>query len=235
MIVSIIIANYNYGRYLGRAIQSAQAQRQMGDDLEIIVVDDGSTDNSHKVIEAYKEGVKVFFEENKGLPAAINHGIRHSRGMYIIRLDADDWLDRHACFILSQFLHFNRKIGFVWPDYHVYDEYERVIGRISEPLGAGVMFRKQLLVDIGLYDENMKTHEDKDILIRCAERNIGYHVPLPLYRYFKHGENMTSDLERMKVYDQVLAMKHGDGKLADFQRLAKDNQFPGERYNDVKN
>ena len=217
MIVSLIITNYNYGRFLGRAIQSAQAQHLMGSDLEIIVVDDGSTDNSLQVLKAYQEGVKVIYQENQGLPAAINNGIRRSRGMYVMRLDADDWLDRHACFIMSYFLHHNKDFGFVWPDYYVYDAKERVIDRSSEPLGAGIMFRKQLLVDIGLYDEEMHTHEDKDILIRCTEKFPGAHLQLPLYRYFRHGDSMTDSSERVARYQQQLNAKHGAKKVANLQ------------------
>src|SRR5919108_4519507 len=105
MRVSVIITNHNYGRFLGRAIQSCQAQKLMHDDLEIIVVDDASTDNTRKVLEAYGENVRaIFHETQQGLPAAINTGIKASRGQYVIRLDADDWFDRHICFILAHFL-----------------------------------------------------------------------------------------------------------------------------------
>lgn len=209
MKVSIVITNYNYGRYLGRAIQSAQSQKHMEGDCEIIVVDDGSTDNSMKVLDAYREGVKVVrHEANRGLPAAINSGIRASRGMYVIRLDADDWLNRYTSFFLSFFMDLNKDIGFVWPDYYLMDQDERVVGRMSEPQGAGVMFRKRLLVDIGLYDEEMLSREDKDILIRSMQKLPGYHLPVPLYRYCRHDANMTSVDERMAYYDKRLEAKH---------------------------
>lgn len=211
MKVSIVITNFNYGRYLGRAIQSAQSQKYMDGDFEIIVVDDGSTDNSHRVLEAYREGVRVICHEtNRGLPVAINSGIRASRGMYVIRLDADDWLNRYTCFFLSFFMDLNKDIGFVWPDYSIMDQEERVIGRISGPQGAGVMFRKLLLVDIGLYDEEMQSREDKDILIRSMQRLPGYHLKIPLYRYYRHDANMTSNGDVMAHYEKRLLDKHSD-------------------------
>jgi glycosyltransferase involved in cell wall biosynthesis len=211
MRVSIIITNYNYDRYLGRAIQSSLAQTVLPkEDWEVIVVDDGSTDNSRKVIESYLPDIRpLYHEQQRGLPAAVNTGIRGSRSLYILRLDADDWLDRYTSFILAYFLDHNKEIGFVWPDYYVYDEQERVIDRISEPQGAGIMFRKQLLVDIGLYDEEMLINEDKDILLRCMEKYQGYHLKLPLYRYYRHGNNLTNQKERVEHYDQHLASKHG--------------------------
>jgi len=210
MRVSVIITNHNYGRFLGRAIQSCQAQKLMHDEMEVIVVDDASTDETPRVLDAYRENVRVVeHAEQRGLPAAINSGIRASRGQYIIRLDADDWFDKHICFIMAHFLDHNKEIGFVWPDYHLVDSQERVVGRISEPQGAGVMFRKQLLVDVGLYDESMRSHEDRDILMRCMRHDSSYHLKMPLYRYYRHGDNMTESASQMEVYRQRLVDKHG--------------------------
>ena len=211
MRVSVIITNHNYGRFLGRAIQSSLAQTVIPkEDWEVVVVDDGSSDNSRRVIESYNPDVKALYhDEQRGLPAAINTGIRSSRGAYVVRLDADDWLDRHAIFILAYFLDHNKEVGFVWPDYYVYDEYERIIDRISTPQGAGVMFRKQLLVDVGLYDEEMLIQEDKDILLRCMKKFPGYHLKVPLYRYYQHSHNMTNQIEKVKEYEQRLEDKHG--------------------------
>ena len=217
MRVSIIITNHNYGRFLSRAIQSSLAQVVLPkEEFEVLVIDDGSTDNSDRVIESYLPDIRQFrHEEQRGLPAAVNTGIRSSRGAYVLRLDADDWLDRHTAFLLSYFLDHNKEIGFVWPDYYVYDEYERIIDRISEPQGAGIMFRKQLLVDVGLYDEEMLVHEDKDILLRCMERYPGYHLKMPLYRYYRHGGNLTSQEGMVQRYQKRLASKHGETALGE--------------------
>lgn len=217
MRVSIIITNHNYGRFLSRAIQSSLAQVVLPkEDWEVVVVDDGSADNSGNVIESYLPDIRpLYHERQRGLPAAVNTGIRGSRGAYVLRLDADDWLDRHTAFLLSYFLDHNKEIGFVWPDYYVYDEYERIIDRSSEPQGAGIMFRKQLLVDVGLYDEEMLVHEDKDILLRCMEQYPGYHLKMPLYRYYRHGGNLTSQEEMVQHYQKRLASKHGDAALGE--------------------
>ena len=215
MRVSIIITNYNYGRFLGRAIQSSLAQTVLSKgECEVVVVDDGSTDNSNKVIESYLPDIRqIRHEKQRGLPAAVNTGIKRSRGAYVLRLDADDWLDRHIAFLLSYFLDHNKEFGFVWPDYYVYDEHERILDRISQPQGAGVMFRKQLLVDVGLYDEEMLVHEDKDILLRCMDLYPGYHIKMPLYRYYRHGANMTMKENMVKHYEKILENKHGEISL----------------------
>jgi glycosyltransferase involved in cell wall biosynthesis len=213
MHVSIIIANHNYGRFLGRAIQSCLAQEIFSkSDYEVIVVDDGSTDTSRQVIDSYLPDIKALYhEEQRGLPAAINTGVRASNGMYILRLDSDDWLGHYAAFALSYFLDNNKGYGFVWSDYVVYDDKEQVIDKISEPQGAGIMFRKQLLVDVGLYDEEMLVHEDKDILLRCLAKYSGYHLKLPLYRYYRHGANLTGKMAFAATYQKKLGKKHGKG------------------------
>ena len=89
--VSVIIPTYNYGKYIEKAIDSVLAQTYK--DFEIIVVDDGSTDNTREIIETrYKDKVRYFYQENKGAPVARNKGIKESMGEYLVFLDADDWL-----------------------------------------------------------------------------------------------------------------------------------------------
>src|SRR5574338_1728080 len=87
-LVSIIIPNYNHARYLGDAIESVL--NQTCEDHEIIVVDDGSTDDSREVIRQFDGRVVAIFQENQGLSAARNTGIHAARGALISVLDADD-------------------------------------------------------------------------------------------------------------------------------------------------
>jgi glycosyltransferase involved in cell wall biosynthesis len=87
--ISVLINNYNYGRFLGRAIDSALAQREP--DVEVVVVDDGSSDESRSVLEAYGDRIRVLFQQNKGQAAAINAAVGSSTGEILCFLDADDW------------------------------------------------------------------------------------------------------------------------------------------------
>jgi len=216
MQASIIITNHNYGRFLDRAIKSSLDQVMIsGEDVEVIVVEDGSTDGSKEIVESYDEQVRgVFHDEAHGLPAAVNAGIQASKGSNIIRLDADDWLDLHAVFFLNYFLDQNPEIGFVWPDYHIYDSNEKLVNRISEPQGAGIMFRRQLLLDVGLYDEEMLMYEDRDILFRCAAKSPGYHLKMPLYCYSRHADNMSDKHDELLMFENRLNEKHGTASQA---------------------
>jgi hypothetical protein len=90
--VSIVIVNHNYGRFVAEAIESALGQ--IHDRVEVIVVDDGSTDDSRDVIECYRDRVVRVLKENGGQASAFNAGFRHASGNAVIFLDADDVLDR---------------------------------------------------------------------------------------------------------------------------------------------
>jgi len=88
--VSIIINNYNYGRFLRKCIESAL--NQSIPPHEVIIVDDGSTDNSRSVLNEYSRQVKTIYQENAGQASAMNTGFSASSGVWIWFLDADDWL-----------------------------------------------------------------------------------------------------------------------------------------------
>lgn len=93
-LVSIVISNYNYADYVSEAIESALNQTYRN--LEVIVVDDGSTDGSREVIERFRRDVRVIYKENGGQASALNAGFAVSRGGLVVFLDADDRLDPDA-------------------------------------------------------------------------------------------------------------------------------------------
>src|SRR5258708_75908 len=91
MLVSVVIANCNYAAFVGDAVQSALAQTHA--DVEVIAVDDGSTDGAAEVLEPRRaDGVRVILQENRGQGAAFNTGYGAARGELVIFLDADDVL-----------------------------------------------------------------------------------------------------------------------------------------------
>jgi glycosyltransferase involved in cell wall biosynthesis len=90
-LVSIIIPTYNYARYIGEAIDSILNSQFPQDEIEIIVVDDGSTDNTQAVIQQYGERIKYLWQANQGKAWATKVGIEHTQGKYVFNLDADDY------------------------------------------------------------------------------------------------------------------------------------------------
>ena len=120
--VTVYIANHNYGRYIEQAIESVLNQTMQ--DFELIVIDDGSTDDSRKIVERYMDrpNVLAIFQHNKGLTVTNNIALRAATGRHIMRLDADDYLDENALQVLYGVLERNPNIGMVFPDYYVVDE-----------------------------------------------------------------------------------------------------------------
>lgn len=104
---SIIIPSYNYGKYIHHTLDSILAQS--GDDFEIIVLDDGSTDNTLEIIQQYQKKtgnniIKYHHQQNQGVSAARNNGIKHASGKYVFFCDADDRLLPNALVLLRKYL-----------------------------------------------------------------------------------------------------------------------------------
>ena len=95
-------------------------------------------------------------KENKGLPTALNRGIKKSKGRFIIRLDSDDYVHFEYLNILSLFMKMNSNVDAVSCDYLEVDDKEKIIDRHyyeENPIGCGVMFRIEQIIEIGLYNE----------------------------------------------------------------------------------
>lgn len=210
--VSIIITAYNYEKYIERAIRSCLEQSLPKNDFEIIVVNDASTDNTEEILENYSSDVRVFnLEKNVGLSGARNYGIKKSKGQFVVFLDADDYLHRDLLFVEKLFLSENNAYDAVSCDYYKVDERGIHISRSNaekEPIACGIMFRKDFLYNIGLYDEDFRTREEEDLRIRWEKKYSIYNITLPLYRYRMHGTNMTGNHEEMEIYKQKLTEKH---------------------------
>jgi len=213
MKVSVIIATYNYEQYIGRAIRSAIDQSLPKEDYEIIVVDDGSTDHTRQILESFGDWIKVIaFKEHKGLPHACNEGIRKALSRFVVRIDADDYAHEDLLRVEYLYLSLNPHLDAVACDYYIVDENENHIARKNadtEPIACGIMFRKDNLVTVGLYDEKFLMLEDADLRLRYLQKFNIHRIELPLYRYRMHKTNITRDKEAMQRYQNMLLEKHG--------------------------
>ena len=198
MKVSIIITCFNLEKYISRAINSCLNQTMHEDEFEIIVVDDGSQDNSWNIIKSYGKIIRAIkIEKNSGVALASNKGILISKGENIVRVDGDDFVNRNFIFTLYEVLRWNKDLGFVYCDnIIVNDKEERIQSKKTLEVlldhGAGVMFRKNLMYEIGLYDESLRNREDYDFVLRFLKKYQGFHLQLPYYRYFKREGSLSS-------------------------------------------
>jgi glycosyltransferase involved in cell wall biosynthesis len=126
-LVSIIIANWNYGRFLHEAISSALAQDYAY--TEVVVVDDGSTDNSREVIESFGHGITAIFKGNGGQASAWNTGFRASHGEIVIFLDADDVLRPTAAKKVAERFDLPDVAKVQWPLWHMDEDGHRLPGQ----------------------------------------------------------------------------------------------------------
>ena len=215
--VSLVVAVRNQEKYIGRCIRSILNQTYARNDYEVIVVNDASTDNTKFALELFDNEIKLINNEvHKGLPGSLNVGIRSARGRFVVRIDGDDYVHTEYVNILSMHLALNPWMDAVACDYNLVTNNDEVIERMNceeHPIGCGIMFRIDQLVELGLYDEQFLLHEDKDLRIRFLEKHTIHRVALPLYRYRRHDENMTNDDERMNGYMDALSAKHGVDKV----------------------
>jgi glycosyltransferase involved in cell wall biosynthesis len=210
--VSVVVPVKDGEKFIGRCIRSLLTQTFSEDDFEIIVVNDGSKDKTKFALHVFGEDIRVIdHEDNKGLPAALNTGIRESRGQYLVRVDADDYVHSEYLNFLYHTISMNPEFDAVCCDYFEVDDREEVKRKVNSkesPIGCAIMFRMDHLIEIGLYDEEFLYHEDKELRERFEKKFSIQRLPLPLYRYRKHEANITNDHENMDVYYKKLRNKH---------------------------
>jgi glycosyltransferase involved in cell wall biosynthesis len=210
--ISVIITTYNYEQYIERAIRSVMDQSLAKKQYEIIVVNDASTDNTSKILENYADDIRLIdLKKNVGLSAARNTAVKKAKGQFVVFLDADDYIHRDLLLIQRTFLTENNQLDAVSIDYYLVNERGVHIEHVNsekKPIACGIMFRKDLLLDIGLYDESFRAREEEDLRIRFVKKHKIYNIILPLYRYRMHAKNLTKNQKEMKKYKKKLQTKH---------------------------
>jgi glycosyltransferase involved in cell wall biosynthesis len=229
--VSVIIPTYNRRDYIVDAVKSVLAQNI--DDLEIIVVDDGSTDDTRYVLEPYKDAIRYYYQVNQGVSAARNRGIRECRGELLAFLDSDDlWstgklraqIDRiYREDILSfegvewfvdqkedrKYLH--ECSGVKWPRCdsagYVIDPVLDVAEGHYFHLGT-MLCRKDTFLKVGFFDEGLCMGEDEDWFSRASLGIRFHYIPEPFLKRRFHANQTASDREEcirslVKVFSNI--------------------------------
>ena len=227
--VDIIIPAYNAARYLPAAIESVITQTF--EDWRIVLVDDGSTDNTAEVVTPYIDrlGPKLLYvkQANAGLPAARNAAIRNSSSEFLALLDADDvWLPCRLEESLKAFENrpqvgmaygFNSRIdtqGTVIDTFANRQKYAEgriapyiYMRRVNLPCPT-ITFRRKCVDEVGPFDETMRATEDRDMWLRIALRYEVALVPKLLAHYRTSPEAMTTDSDRMLKAQLQFIEKH---------------------------
>ena len=209
--ISVIVCAYNHDKWIERCVRSIKNQSIINkNEVEIIIVDDGSKDNTSSVVSNLREfaGIKIIRnKKNLGLPKSINIAIRAALGRYIVRVDSDDYVSRNFLYISKLFLDKNREYQAVATDYYKVTDDEKIIKKVNcfkEEIACGIMFRKEALFDIGLYNENFTMREGHELKKRFKKKfNLG-RLEFPLYKYRQHSKNRTKKKKILRKYDRLL-------------------------------
>ena len=177
MSVSIIIPVFNQQKFLGRALRSAIASKDFCD-VEIIAVNDASTDHTQDVLESFGDSIRVLKNDtNLGLPYSLNRVL-----LLLLISILFDWI-----VIIGFTQNFPKSCPFFWlnnsidavaSDYYIVDEMQERIAHMSSvenPIGCAIMFRKEHLIDIGLYDQDMLWHEN-ELMLRFRNKYFIHHI-----------------------------------------------------------
>ncbi len=215
--ISVIVPVYNQELYIGRCLRSLLHQSIDHSEYEILVVNDGSDDLTGYALDQfcdpYDSVVKVITnKKNKGLPASVNMALKASIAAYVVRVDSDDFVNFNFLNFLQHYLETNKHADAVACDYLLVDNDESEIRRCNcdkDPIACGIMFHKDSVFDVGLYDESFLCNEERELRIRYEKKYNIHRLAIPLYRYRRHGNNLTNDNKTMDFYNKNLTKKHG--------------------------
>jgi glycosyltransferase involved in cell wall biosynthesis len=206
--VSVVIPCYNQARFLGEAVESVLAQSYRH--FKVIVVDDGSTDNTAEVAARYPE-IRYFRQDNRGLSAARNGGFAHSEGEHVVFLDADDRLLPEALEAgLERFEAANPQCAFVSGHFRyiaadgsiLQEVRQRIVGEDRYAallqsnyivMHATVMYRRAVFESVGGFDTSLGACEDYDMYLRIARRFPVCSYNKVVAEYRRHDTGMSSN------------------------------------------
>lgn len=212
--VSVVIPTYNRAKTLKEAIDSVLSQRY--DDLELIVVDDGSTDETKEIISLYLPNLNYLYQEHRGVSAARNRGVTHARGDYFAFLDSDDlWLPDKLC-LQMKFMEAHPKALIcyteeIWIRKGVrvnpmkkHKKYSGMIFKHCLPLcsisPSSVLIARSLIDEVGEFDEEFEVCEDYDLWLRISARYPVHLIETPLI--IKRGGHADQLSKKMSGQDR---------------------------------
>jgi glycosyltransferase involved in cell wall biosynthesis len=234
--VSVIIPTYNYARFLTEAAESVLGQTFS--DLELIIVDDGSTDNTVDVVRPYLSDDRVHYihQENRGLSAARNRGIRESRGEFIALLDADDVWFPSKIEKQVRLMGESPDVGLVYCKAENVSEKGDALPGVPVPHKENITYkdlmyfpltnpscvfiRKRIFDEVGLFDESFTHLEDSNMWIRILRYYRSAYVDEVLVKIRKHPKSISTDLAKMEEH----LLRHVKKCIEMFPELEQDRE-----------
>lgn len=223
-LVTIYIPSRNYGKFLEKSIGSVI--EQIYENWELIIIDENSEDDTEliakKFRDNYPEKIK-FIKNNKvlGLQKVANNVLENANGKYMIRLDADDWLNEVAILLMVHKLENNPDAGITYGNYFYTDNNGKLIGvetrhKLGEedlvgqlpPHGACTMFETEALREVGGYSEKINAQDGWDLWYKLYKKIGAINIDIPLFYYRQHNESLSTDNSRLlkaraKIFQEI--------------------------------
>lgn len=210
--ISIIITTYNYSNYIAECIDSCLSQLDTKLNYEVIVIDDGSTDDTQKVLQKINDAkLKKYLIKNSGIEGACNFAFGLAHGDYVVRVDADDKLNTEYLSEMESFI--GNEFGFYYPDYFVINQHGALVKEVSLPafepeeimsrgdfLATGTVYSKKILGSL-MYSTEIKNSglENYELILRLVTSSVnGRHIPKKLFSYRRHTDNIS-----IKKYTEI--------------------------------
>ena len=226
---------YNQAKYIARAIDSILSQSYQN--FEIIVIDDGSTDETNTIVSSYGHKVQYFYQNNSGAASARNNGIEKARSEYITFLDSDDFYLHENLTKKIRVLDDNPHIGWVYSDWQYINEkgqtlekgsdkfkykHKKLSGKIFEELlrnrnfidTGTVVIRRIVLNDVGFFDPMILSQEEYDLWLRIAVKYSVSYIDEPLLRSTVHSGSLSTDFSKW-VNGNVIIVEKLDSIIPD--------------------
>jgi glycosyltransferase involved in cell wall biosynthesis len=228
-VVSIIIPTYNYGIYLSTAIQSCLNQTYKP--IEIIIVDDGSTDNTKDLVKEFRDSVIYFYQKNSGVSAARNKGLELAKGHYLAFLDSDDYLTQDSIAVKMEIFEKQPDIGIVFSSTYSRTSgqeglrYNKRFNKFKNPITSDRFYEDLLLRKIPFepsanlmrsslakqfrFPTNLSNGEDIAFFVKIFFSTKGYYLPKPTAVNIRHPESLRHNVQQVKK-DEFIETVFGD-------------------------
>jgi glycosyltransferase involved in cell wall biosynthesis len=244
--VSVVIPTYNAGQFVTQAIDSVLAQTIRPE--EILVIDDGSTDDTKERLRPYLGAIRYIFQANQGVSATRNHGVREARGELVAFLDADDVWHPQKLALQMQVLAARPDLGFLstqrfpWPapGYPEIDGADPQAFLVPIPWSrlvvqnlldtSSIVCRREVLEAVGPFDTRMQGPEDHDLWVRIAEVAPITHLNLPLMGYRQVPGSLSKQADRMWAHKHIMLRKLDERKAWGQHRLLRRKAYSYVNY-----
>lgn len=195
-LVSVVVCAFNEERFIGSCLRSLVSQ-SVDFEYEIVVVDDASDDATGEAVEPFLRNGNISLQRNSsqlGIGASANAGILSSRGRFVVRVDADDYVSESflSMLIVTARETSSELVRAVRCDYTVVDENGLTIARRNSeefPIACGILWERDAMVAVGLYSKGRRVHEDVEFEARFESMFKIHRLSVPLYRYRFHARN----------------------------------------------